>query len=81
MVRVGAGGMSGGILNRGRTRLRGQVSAGPKEYSHRQLSSPGGSMNGCQALAEGLQTPTGSWASLGRTLICPFYCLLLSGDC
>lgn len=39
MVRAGAGGTSGSILNRGRTRLRGQVSAGPKEYSHRQLSS------------------------------------------
>lgn len=39
MLRAGAGGTSGSILNRGRTRLRGQVSAGPKEYSHRQLSS------------------------------------------
>lgn len=39
MARAGAGGMSGGILNRDRTRLRGQVSAGPQEYSPRQQSS------------------------------------------
>lgn len=39
MARVGTGGMNGGVLNQGRTRLRGQVSARLKEHSPRQLSS------------------------------------------
>lgn len=38
-------------------------------------------MNGCQALAEGIQTPYRELACLGATLIFPFYCLILSGDC
>lgn len=65
MARAGAGGMSGGILNRDRTRLRGRFQLGPKNtllgnspalYGS-ECPIPRGSMDDCQALAEGIQTP------------------------